>query len=649
MTCATGVCKPVAAGGASNGACAADTTVCGHDGTCDGNGGCRFATAAVSCGTASCSNGQLTPAGACNGAGACSTATAVACPGGVVCASAAACKASTCTADADCVSGLCQAGVCMGKKENGATCGAADQCASGHCSDGVCCNDACSGTCQACNDSSSGHTIGTCVNISGAPRAGHGSCGGSGTCASVCTGASPSCSFPGSSTTCRSPSCSGGTQTSAAGCDGAGNCLAATTQGCGAFLCGATACDTSCTSNNQCVSGAACVNGACTVCAAGQTVCANACANLSSDSANCGACGHGCLGGTCTSGTCSAVLMATLPVADGYTAIASNSATVFVLGNSSAGTVIFGVPKSAQNLSATPIGTYGTAYGIAGFFGASDNLVVAHAYNTPMYVATGSVFSCSPSNCQPTLQTWFSTTNAKVACDPASQECFVQSEGQTSVRYAKQGSASQTAPAAFSPVVNIAYGSSILNTIDQPSGISVATGGYLYSAGLYPTTVGTFLPVLQRVAEDGTGSLGTLANYMSTTGAAVFDPVVTPTRVYALVSANAVGIVSIPLPNGVGTAAVSYLPGVDVGSNLFFWGDDNGVVFENSASQWASCPANGCSGSPKILADASQSGLSGFGGAAPLTGDAQAIYWVDAVVDPNTFAVTSASLMKVAR
>jgi alpha-tubulin suppressor-like RCC1 family protein len=307
MTCATGLCKPVMAGGSSASACPIDPTPCGHDGTCDGNGGCRYATSSVSCGSTSCSGGQLAPIGSCNGAGACATPAAAGCPGGVVCASTTACRSSTCAADTDCVSGLCLSGACTAKRAIAQTCTGNDQCTSGFCADGVCCNSACNGTCQGCDESTGTHTPGTCATISGAPRSGHGTCMGTGVCVSACNGSSASCVFPTSSMSCRSASCSGGSQTLAAGCDGAGNCPTVVTKPCGQFICGATSCLNNCSGNSQCLSGDACVSGVCTACTSGQSVCPNACANLSSDGANCGACGHSCLGGTCSGGRCQAV------------------------------------------------------------------------------------------------------------------------------------------------------------------------------------------------------------------------------------------------------------------------------------------------------------------------------------------------------
>lgn len=358
MTCATGLCKPVAAGGSSGGACALGTTTCGHDGTCDGNGGCRFATSSVSCGTAACSGGQLTPAGTCNGAGACSIPAASGCAGGVVCASTSACKSSTCVADGDCVSGLCSGGSCASKRANGQACGASNQCTSNNCVDGVCCNSACTGTCQSCAETTSGHSPGTCANIAGTPRSGHGTCTGSGTCASTCDGSSPSCVFPGSSKSCRSASCSAGTQTLAATCDGAGNCPAAVTQGCGSYMCGTTSCLTGCSSTSQCVSGAVCQGtpGKCTACSAGQTVCPTGCADLSTDGNNCGACGHSCYGGACSGSKCQPVSVYSSTVNNATFAVGSNR--VYVVLTSTSGTTIQYMPTNAvPGASLSPLST----------------------------------------------------------------------------------------------------------------------------------------------------------------------------------------------------------------------------------------------------------------------------------------------------
>jgi len=72
---------------------------------------------------------------------------------------------------------------------------------------------------------------------------------------------------------------------------------------------------------------ATCTDGACSgfACDAGYTLCGSSCDDLTSDSDNCGACGHGCQGGACNAGLCPAVTLATLSwVPQGIALDASN-------------------------------------------------------------------------------------------------------------------------------------------------------------------------------------------------------------------------------------------------------------------------------------------------------------------------------------
>ena len=93
-----GLCRPVMAGTDPDTECSVDTgNQCGRDGTCDGLGACRLQVTGTTCGSPSCSNAILTPAGKCNGSGICVAATtSSACPGNFPCASSTAC-ATTCT------------------------------------------------------------------------------------------------------------------------------------------------------------------------------------------------------------------------------------------------------------------------------------------------------------------------------------------------------------------------------------------------------------------------------------------------------------------------------------------------------------------------------------------------------------------------
>jgi hypothetical protein len=71
-----------------------------------------------------------------------------------------------CNVGTDCASGYCSGGVCVAAPlANGSACTSGSQCSSSHCVDGVCCNNACSGTCQACDQALTGASDGTCANV----------------------------------------------------------------------------------------------------------------------------------------------------------------------------------------------------------------------------------------------------------------------------------------------------------------------------------------------------------------------------------------------------------------------------------------------------------------------------------------------------
>jgi uncharacterized repeat protein (TIGR01451 family) len=256
-----GTCAPVA--GAPRGprnACATDNTACG--GTCDGSRttACTYPSASTSCRAASCDDGTAVLAAGCNGAGACPGVQDVNC--GAYQCGAVTCRGN-CTLDTDCATGsFCAAGVCTTKGTPGATCGASDQCATGNCVDGVCCDTACDGQCAACDVAGK---VGTCTALpaGAAPEGMRNPCGSDGSsCGGACDGTTKTaCAYPTSS--CRDASCSGGTATLGASCDGSGHCPPKSTQACGQFICGANACAGNCTTDASCASGSFCSAGIC--------------------------------------------------------------------------------------------------------------------------------------------------------------------------------------------------------------------------------------------------------------------------------------------------------------------------------------------------------------------------------------------------
>jgi hypothetical protein len=250
-----GVCGDAADGKDPHDDCAdSGAATCLSDGSCGGNGACRNYASGTTCKASDCANNAPTSY-ACNGLGACLSTAAAGC-GSFACV-AAACK-SSCTVDTDCATGaFCAAGVCQAQSPKGTTCASGAECASTFCVDGYCCDQACSGLCEACDIA---QAEGTCAAVTGAPHGGRGDCPAA-TADNPC--APTSCdgnerttcvAFAGASVECRAASCSSGTATLRASCNGTGSCPAATTQSCEPYTCDSVAgvCKTTCTVDTDC-------------------------------------------------------------------------------------------------------------------------------------------------------------------------------------------------------------------------------------------------------------------------------------------------------------------------------------------------------------------------------------------------------------
>jgi hypothetical protein len=595
---------------------AAMPSSCGNTGHCDGKGACEKYGSNTICQPASCGTAGFTSASTCNGMGGCTAGTTTGCKG-FSCSTTSGC-ATSCSVDTDCPGGYCTSGkTCAATMPDGSGCTANDQCTHANCVSGVCCGTACGGTCMTC-------ATGVCKPVVA---------GGSSN--SACTKSSATCGLDGtcdgnggcrnavSTTSCRTAACSGGTETFAATCDGAGSCPPAVTQGCGQYACNTSACFTSCTSKSQCVAAATCVSSACVACT--QTICGSTCTNLASDGANCGACGHSCQGGGCSGGTCTPIALATFTAGRQAVALAINSSNVFIEipGGNSAWS-LYSVPKNAANIAPSPILTLSQSNNLGGYLAASDTLLVTqYGFNNPGG-STLTTFSCTPTNCATTMQTWFTDSQAPMVCDMAAQECFPALPSQGSIQHSTFGTPSQTKPADFGVLIS-----------SNDNSAQWASGGFLYLGSNFGT--GTLPSILTRMAEDGSGRTATLANFGAGNGFTVVN--VTSTQVYlvgTLDSLTTTGMLSVPLPNGL-TGAPPYLAGTTLTGNGWIagWGDDAGIYFGTMAAQWVTCPASGCTGPPKVVGDATQS-------APLLIGDAQSVYWIDSTA-------TGVSLKKLPR
>ena len=164
-----GTCSPTPAGGPDPHALCVDQGApsCGHDGTCDGKGGCGLYVAGVTCAaTSSCSGTLWSGPGTCDGAGVCQRqmipCTPYACdPQTNACHSACA-TADDCAAGQPCMNGTC------GLREP-AACSADVECASGFCAQSVCCATKCDGPCFSC---ALPGMIGVCTPVPNPPDAG---------------------------------------------------------------------------------------------------------------------------------------------------------------------------------------------------------------------------------------------------------------------------------------------------------------------------------------------------------------------------------------------------------------------------------------------------------------------------------------------
>ena len=325
-TCTDGVCCNTACGGQCqacdvSGSIGTCVTVAGAPhgsrATCSGSGACGstcsgtnatacvYPGSATACGSASCSAGISTLGGTCNGSGTCAQPTdtcdpyvcgAAACK--TTCASSADCRSDhycttgskcvpkaangdACSVGSSCTSGNCAGGVCCDSacgasgfscnlptsrghcaKANAVACASSSECGSGFCVDGLCCGSKCDGQCQACDVAGS---VGTCTAVKGAPHGTRSACTGAGAdaCSASCDGVTTAaCKYPTATTSCGAATCLAGTETHTSVCNGTGSC-ADTPKACTSYLCGPTACKSSCTAKSDCSDGYYCKSNAC--------------------------------------------------------------------------------------------------------------------------------------------------------------------------------------------------------------------------------------------------------------------------------------------------------------------------------------------------------------------------------------------------
>jgi MYXO-CTERM domain-containing protein len=293
-----GVCGNIPSGSDPDGECTYSSPNCGVGDTCNGAGACRPAAAGVACAATTCSGSTLTGS-LCNNSGTC-VSSSTSC-GNYLCANGTSCG-TTCTGDGQCIAtAYCRTSddTCRPDLNDGLTCSSNSQCKNGHCVDGVCCETACAGACQACSAAKKGLGVdGVCDDVKAGTDPDNNcaaepasSCQNDGFC-----DGQGACRQYSSATSCGSGQCSGSTLIGFH-CDGFGACVNGETS-CGAYLCAAASCPTSCGNDNACAPGNYCVGNKCmpklddgTECSAGRECSSGFCVeNVCCDSACDGTC-----------------------------------------------------------------------------------------------------------------------------------------------------------------------------------------------------------------------------------------------------------------------------------------------------------------------------------------------------------------------
>src|SRR3954468_3232200 len=225
---------------------------CGHNGTCDGVGGCANYARDTQCLEPSCTGNRLNTAGTCDGLGRCRAPGVQDCHP-FRCVDGACTKSCQTVGDCDdgtaCLPGTSGMMTC-GPKPLGASCQAAGECSSNFCVDGVCCQSACSGTCQYCAlPTSPGFCMtvaadnidprGVCADKGAALCSTNGKCDGTGSCATYAKG-----------TVCAKETCASGVYTAASTCNTTGQCVAPDSRPCAPYICNGSQCFNVCATSD---------------------------------------------------------------------------------------------------------------------------------------------------------------------------------------------------------------------------------------------------------------------------------------------------------------------------------------------------------------------------------------------------------------
>jgi hypothetical protein len=322
-------------------------------------------------------------------------------------------------------------------------------------------------------------------------------------------------------------------------------------------------------------------------CSTGLTVCADGCADLSTDPHHCGTCDHDCLGGACVSSACLPSVIATNQQAPW---------SIAVLGN-----VVY------------------------------CNVVYWTNDKNP-----GSVVSCPLSGCPggPTVIASNQASPARLAVD-SSNICFTNFDDGTVARCPLTGcGAAPTvlATGQTQPMGITFFGSSVYWVDSAGNGDNAVRTCPSAGCGSSPTTLTTVAGSggLRTVVTDGTSLYFTTAGgsvYASPLSGGAARPLATNQNAPYFIALHGADLywTNSGASGGVATCATSSCSPKSIASAPGAFGlaiDDSAIYWTTSSGYIMSCPLSGCGPGPRVLASGQ---ASPFG----IALDATAVYWTN--------------------
>jgi hypothetical protein len=353
--------------------------------------------------------------------------------------------------------------------------------------------------------------------------------------------------------------------------------------------------------------------------------------NTSTDSSNCGSCGHSCLGGTCSGGACQPLELGTVPSANlqSTTLILSGGSLYSITNEVVQASIYPQVYQFNPNVGSTASGTL------------VASITAAHVSNSPptcildnklIWASNSAVYTCTLGSCAQTTTNVFTSTlqlYGNPYCDPSTDEIVYD-------EYNNPGGGSTTMQVNINRAQTSGANRRMLTFFQAPTGadgvtffgdLGPARGAsdkWFFTKSVYSPGPMTTATTLYYVATNSSGvtpiSIGGPGTF---TGNAYTQW--TNGSLYTWVDGNTLATVyDVPLPNGVTGMPPTFYSAV-ISDGIMDSQNFYGVFSTLPSDAIGKCSASSCSNPTSIFR--------GQQGAQTFTQDATAIYWTTSVTN----------------